>query len=112
VLNPRAALLSNHEVLALLRELDSEHVAQLKTAHRIKKEESDALASGGVPQVPTNVQGTLLEVSENLRTLEVEVVFGVSALVLVTQGATRQSNTYRPTTYQQLNNRAKGSRSS
>lgn len=109
MLNPRAALLSNYEVLALLRELDSEHVAQLKTAHRIKKEESDP---GGTLQVPTNVQGTLLEVSENLRTLEVEVVFGVSALVLVTQGATRQSNTYRPSTYQQLNNRARGSRSS
>jgi hypothetical protein len=68
--------------LALLRELDSEHVAQLKTAHRIKKEESDALASGGATQVPTNIQGPLLEVSENLRTLEVEVYFGVLRLRL------------------------------
>jgi hypothetical protein len=68
--------------LALLRELDREHVAQLKTAHRIKKEESDALSSGGATQVLTNVQGTLLEVSENLRTLEVEVLFGILRLRL------------------------------
>lgn len=68
--------------MALLRELDGEHVAQLKTAHRIKKEESDALASGGVTQVPTSIQRPLLEVSENLRTLEVEVHFGVLRLRL------------------------------
>ena len=39
VVSARSALLSNYEVLTLLRELDSEHVARQKTAVRIKKEE-------------------------------------------------------------------------
>ncbi|KAK2465286.1 hypothetical protein APHAL10511_002640 [Amanita phalloides] len=80
VLNPRAALLSNYEVLSLLRELDSEHIAQSKTAHRIKKEESEALVSG----VPSNIQVPLFEVSENLRTLEVEAIQYLSSDYLPT----------------------------
>ncbi|KIL67759.1 hypothetical protein M378DRAFT_196791 [Amanita muscaria Koide BX008] len=88
VLNPRAALLSNHEVLTLLRELDSEHVAQLKTAHRIKKEESDAQALGATTHVPTNIHGTLLEVPENLRTLEVEAIQYLSSDYLPTSQQT------------------------
>jgi hypothetical protein len=47
VVNPRAALLSNFEVLTLLRELENDHLARTKTALRIKKEEE---ASGYAPR--------------------------------------------------------------
>ncbi|KAF8627462.1 hypothetical protein AX17_006275 [Amanita inopinata Kibby_2008] len=93
VLNPRAALLSNYEVLTLLHELDNEHVARNKTAHRIKKEESDVATSGGVNHIPTNVYGTLLEVSENLRTLEVEAIQYLSADYLPTNQQTPEGIT-------------------
>ena len=66
VLNQRSALLSNYEVLTLLRELESDHLARTKTALRIKKEEE---AAGNAPKHPTQPD----EVSENLRTVEVEV---------------------------------------
>jgi hypothetical protein len=59
--NPRAALLSNYEVLQLLRELEADHIARTRIAQRLKKEEEDAAAATGHP------------VSENLRTIEVEV---------------------------------------
>lgn len=65
VVNPRSALLSNFEVLALLRELDTDHVARTKTAIRIKKEEDVT----GKPTLETHSE----EVSENLRTVELEV---------------------------------------
>lgn len=61
VVNPRAALLSNYEVLQLLRELEADHIARTRIAQRLKKEEEDAAAATGHP------------VSENLRTIEVEV---------------------------------------
>jgi hypothetical protein len=61
VLNPRAALLSNYEVLQLLTELEADHIARTRIAQRLKKEEEDAAAATGHP------------VSENLRTIEVEV---------------------------------------
>jgi hypothetical protein len=61
VVNPRAALLSNYEVLQLLRELETDHIARTRIAQRLKKEEEDAAAPTGHP------------VSENLRTIEVEV---------------------------------------
>ena len=66
VLNQRSALLSNYEVLTLLRELESDHLARTKTALRIKKEEE---AAGHPPrhQAPPD------DVCENLRTVEVEV---------------------------------------
>ena len=66
VLNQRAALLSNYEVLTLLKELESNHLARTKTALRIKKEEE---AAGHPPkhQAPDD------DVCENLRTVEVEV---------------------------------------
>ena len=69
VLNPRSALLSNYEVLTLLRELDSDHLARTKTAIRIKKEEDSSgnvIGRGGYDP-------TTDDVSENLRTVEVEV---------------------------------------
>lgn len=66
VLNPRAALLSNLEVLHLLRELEADHLASQKSALKVKKEEEQA--GGQNPKNPVrNVQ-----VSENLRTIEVE----------------------------------------
>ena len=58
--------MSNFEVLTLLRELESDHLARTKTALRIKKEEEAA----GSPVKHNVVQE---EVCENLRTIEVEV---------------------------------------
>ena len=66
VLNQRAALLSNYEVLTLLKELESDHLARTKTALRIKKEEE---AAG----LPPRHQAPPDDVCENLRTVEVEV---------------------------------------
>ncbi|KAJ6627973.1 RNA polymerase Rpb4-domain-containing protein [Mycena sp. CBHHK59/15] len=75
VVNARAALLSNYEVLTLLRELESDHLARTKTAHRIKKEEeaSTAVPPGG------GRDPTVVEVSENLRTVSVEAIQYLSA---------------------------------
>ena len=66
VLNPRAALLSNIEVLHLLRELEADHLASQKSELKIKKEEEQAGGQNSKNLVQ-NVQ-----VSENLRTIEVE----------------------------------------
>jgi len=75
VINARSALLSNYEVLSLLRELDSEHLARTKTAIRIKKEEdSSGEVTGRVGYDPTTD-----DVSENLRTIEVEAIQYLSA---------------------------------
>ncbi|KAJ7668004.1 RNA polymerase Rpb4-domain-containing protein [Mycena rosella] len=78
VLNPRAALLSNYEVLSLLRDLESDHLARTKTAHRIKKEEE---AAGLTPTVPAGGgrDPTVVEVSENLRTVSFEAIQYLSA---------------------------------
>ncbi|KAH9932731.1 uncharacterized protein BXZ73DRAFT_101270 [Epithele typhae] len=65
VLNHRAALLSNYEVLTLLRELEGDHLARTKTALRIKKEDE---AAGLAPKY----QNPADDISENLRTVEVE----------------------------------------
>ncbi|KAF8495703.1 HRDC-like protein [Russula emetica] len=67
VVNPGAALLSNYEVLQLLRELEADHIARTRIAQRLKKEEEDAAAATGHP------------VSENLRTIEVEAIQYLSA---------------------------------
>lgn len=68
VVNARAALLSNYEVLSLLQELEADHLARSKTLQRIKKEDE----TGGKTFIPGNT-GSVLETSENLRTIEVEV---------------------------------------
>ncbi|KZT12174.1 uncharacterized protein LAESUDRAFT_754661 [Laetiporus sulphureus 93-53] len=73
VLNQRAALLSNYEVLTLLRELESDHLARTKTALRIKKEEELAGNHAAKYQVPSD------EICENLRTIEVEGIQYLSA---------------------------------
>lgn len=70
VVNARAALLSNYEVLTLLRELESDHLARTKAAIRIKKEEEAAQIQSSTQIIPGN--NPQLEVSENLRTMEVE----------------------------------------
>jgi len=59
--------LSNYEVLNLLQELEADHLARTKTIQRIKKEEE---ANGTA--IPGN-SGSVLETSENLRTIQVEV---------------------------------------
>ena len=74
MLNPRAALLSNHEVLTWLRELESEHLLRTKTALRVKKEEEAAVVTGdGITGPSTFGASAHLEASENLRTVEIEV---------------------------------------
>ncbi|KAG8214669.1 RNA polymerase Rpb4-domain-containing protein [Butyriboletus roseoflavus] len=71
VINPRSALLSNFEVLTLLRELDADHIARTKTAIRIKKEED----TSGKPTLEPHTE----EISENLRTVELEAIQYLSA---------------------------------
>ncbi|KAH8982172.1 HRDC-like protein [Lactarius hatsudake] len=72
VLNNTAALLSNYEVLHLLKELEADHIARTRTAQRLKKEEDDAAAATGHPVLPS--PNPPLSVSENLRTIEVEAI--------------------------------------
>ncbi|THU84308.1 hypothetical protein K435DRAFT_783842 [Dendrothele bispora CBS 962.96] len=48
VVNPRSALLSNYEVLSLLRELESDHINRTRVALRIKKEEESAGGSSTI----------------------------------------------------------------
>ncbi|KAL1742045.1 RNA polymerase Rpb4-domain-containing protein [Schizophyllum fasciatum] len=80
VVKARSALLSNYEVLSLLRELESDFLARSKTAVRIKKEEE---AAGGIgstrPKVAGGKDPTVVEISENLRTIEVETIQYLSA---------------------------------
>jgi hypothetical protein len=68
VVNARSALLSNFEVLTLLRELEGDHLVQAKTAIRIKKEDEDAGR-------PASNYTSAEQVCENLRTVEVEVFY-------------------------------------
>lgn len=72
VVNPRSALLSNFEVLTLLRELESDHLAQAKTALRVKKEDEEAGR-------PLSNYVSSEQVCENLRTVEVEVARATAA---------------------------------
>ncbi|KDR82563.1 hypothetical protein GALMADRAFT_151648 [Galerina marginata CBS 339.88] len=87
VINPCAALLSNQEVLTLLRELEADNLLRTKAAHRVKKEEEasgiahGALSMGGNPH---------LEASENLRTIEVEAIGYLSADYLPTSSQTEE----------------------
>ncbi|KAF8558258.1 hypothetical protein OG21DRAFT_1474979 [Imleria badia] len=71
VVHTRPALLANFEVLALLRELNADHIARTKTALRIKKEED----ATGKPTLEQHTE----EVSENLRTVELETIQYLSA---------------------------------
>ncbi|KAF5338441.1 hypothetical protein D9758_012218 [Tetrapyrgos nigripes] len=68
VLNPSSALLSNYEVLTLLRELESDHINRTRIALRVKKEEE---AAGGTSSiVPGAKHPAMVETSENLRTIQ------------------------------------------
>ncbi|KAI0250404.1 HRDC-like protein [Lactifluus subvellereus] len=89
VLNTRAALLSNYEVLQLLRELEADHIARTRTAQRLKKEEEDAAAATGQPPPPS--PDPPLTVSENLRTIEVEAIQYLTADYQPTRVQTAQS---------------------
>ncbi|KAK1219846.1 hypothetical protein PQX77_017423 [Marasmius sp. AFHP31] len=71
VIDTRSALLSNFEVLNLLRELENEHIARTKTALRVKKEEEDPSA-----QSSKRVEAVT---PENLRTIQVEAIQYLSA---------------------------------
>ncbi|KAF9453169.1 hypothetical protein P691DRAFT_755807 [Macrolepiota fuliginosa MF-IS2] len=81
VLNGRSALLSNYEVLTLLKELENDHLARSKAAMRIKKEEE--VASG--QHTHTDV---LPDISENLRTIQVEAIQYLSSEHLPTTSQT------------------------
>ncbi|CAE6464426.1 unnamed protein product [Rhizoctonia solani] len=73
VVSKNSALLSNYEVLALLRDLESDQLAKARSHLAAKKEEEGAALSGHpVPQVAGNP--TQEEVPQNLRTIEVEVI--------------------------------------
>ncbi|OCB91071.1 hypothetical protein A7U60_g1708 [Sanghuangporus baumii] len=79
VLSARSALLSNYEVLTLLKELESEQLARQKTAIRIKKEEDERIAARlNAASAPndSSLASTLVqeEVCENLRTVEFEAI--------------------------------------
>ncbi|THH27654.1 hypothetical protein EUX98_g6534 [Antrodiella citrinella] len=73
VVNQRAALLCNYEVLTLLRTLESDYIAKTRTALRIKKEEEAAGTSSSRQHMAPE------EVLENLRTMEVEAIQYLSA---------------------------------
>ena len=75
MISTRSALLSNYEVLTLLKELESEQLVRQKTAIRIKKEEEEKAALG-LSNASTSILASdpsLGEVCENLRTVEFEV---------------------------------------
>lgn len=72
VVDKISALLSNYEVLALLRELESNQLAKARS-HLAAKKEEDGAASNGHPIPPVAGNPTQDEVPQNLRTIEVEV---------------------------------------
>ncbi|GLB38263.1 putative RNA polymerase Rpb4 [Lyophyllum shimeji] len=89
VVNPRAALLSNFEVLTLLRELENDHITRAKVAVRVKKEEDAA----GHPARSTGGDAAFGEPSQNLRTVEVEAIQYLSADYLPTARQTPEGIT-------------------
>ncbi|PPQ66388.1 hypothetical protein CVT24_007217 [Panaeolus cyanescens] len=93
VLNPRAALLSNYEVLTLLKELEADHLSRSKAALKVKKDESAtdhgiSIAPPSNNTLPPNTPN--LEPSENLRTIEVEAISYLSSDYLPTCKQTEQ----------------------
>jgi hypothetical protein len=67
VVDARSALLSNYEVLTLLKELEAEQVGKAKANFLVKKEQSTSDESR-VDIMPEE------DISENLRTIEYEVL--------------------------------------
>jgi len=104
---PRAALLSNFEVLTLLRELEADQLARTKTALRIKKEEDEkaAVASlskgkGKEKEISSSsvMQLPIEEVSENLRT----VAFEVRSLCILTAALKKVNTTGNSISHRRL----------
>lgn len=97
IISQRSALLSNYEVLTLLRELESDHLAKARTALKIKKEEEAAGSSSGVRSNVASLEGM-----ENLRTIEVEVCIATSNLLIARSRAhlTEQAIQYLSADYQ------------
>ncbi|KAI0026971.1 RNA polymerase Rpb4-domain-containing protein [Vararia minispora EC-137] len=87
VLNPRESLLSNFEVLALLNELEADYHSKTKTAQRIKKE--DEAAGVTAPRA----YNPLDDISQNLRTIEVEAIQYLNADFQPTRRQTPQGIT-------------------
>ncbi|KAF8922168.1 HRDC-like protein [Mucidula mucida] len=77
VVNAQSALLSNYEVLSLLRELEADHLSRTKTAVRIKKEEEAAGVVSNI--IPGEKHPSNVEIIQNLRTVEVEAIKYLSA---------------------------------
>ncbi|CAE6448411.1 unnamed protein product [Rhizoctonia solani] len=73
IVSKNSALLSNYEVLALLRDLESNQLAKARSHLAAKKEEEGA-ASNGNPAPPVAGNPTQDEVPQNLRTIEVELI--------------------------------------
>ncbi|CAE6458458.1 unnamed protein product [Rhizoctonia solani] len=73
IVSKNSALLSNYEVLALLRELESNQLAKARSHLAAKKEEEGA-AMNGHPVPPVAGNPTQDEVPQNLRTIEVELI--------------------------------------
>ncbi|CAE6538196.1 unnamed protein product [Rhizoctonia solani] len=73
VVSKNSALLSNYEVLALLRDLESDQLAKARSHLAAKKEEEGA-ASNGHPVPPVAGNPIQDEVPQNLRTIEVELI--------------------------------------
>ncbi|KIY52427.1 hypothetical protein FISHEDRAFT_63798 [Fistulina hepatica ATCC 64428] len=88
VVNARSVLLSNYEVLSLLKELDSDFIAKSKTAQRIKKEDPATR-----PLIAGGKDPTVVEISENLRTIEVEAIQYLSSSRLATRSETPEGIT-------------------
>ncbi|GAW09181.1 dna-directed rna polymerase iii subunit rpc9-like [Lentinula edodes] len=68
VINARSALLSNFEVLELLRDLENEHLARTKTAIRIKKEE-EASGRSAIQYLAAEYQPTSSQTSTGITQL-------------------------------------------
>jgi len=76
VINSRAYLLSNFEVLSLLRELEAEQLAETRAALTVKKERSE---NGQINLAGMASEPPTPEVCENLRTVEFEAIAHLSA---------------------------------
>ncbi|GJJ15522.1 hypothetical protein Clacol_009800 [Clathrus columnatus] len=79
VINPRAALLSNFEVLTLLRELEQEQLAETRAALTLKKETTKISQNGSDSNTFVPNQPPVPEVCENLRTVEFEAIAHLTA---------------------------------
>ncbi|PAV16848.1 dna-directed rna polymerase iii subunit rpc9-like protein [Pyrrhoderma noxium] len=75
VVSARSALLSNYEVLTLLKELEGDQLSRQKTALRIKKEEEERAANKLTDTATIQTNARVQEsICENLRTVEFEAI--------------------------------------